>query len=156
MQTEKKVALKLIKQKLTLALAESCSGGLVSHRLTNISGSSCFLKAGIVAYSNEAKIKILKVPSSLIKQFGAVSHETACAMAKGVRKVFKTDFGIAITGIAGPTGGTKTKPVGLTFIAVSSKEKVECIECRFKGNRLQIKTKAADEALNLLWTFLPS
>ncbi len=149
MKIEEKVAQRLVKLKKTLATAESCSGGLLSHRLTNVSGSSQFFKGGIVAYSNEIKIKLLKVPSSLIKKHGAVSRQTASAMAQGARLNFKTDFGISITGIAGPTGGTKAKPVGLTYIAVSSNVKLEYIECHFKGSRLQIKKSAATMALQL-------
>lgn len=156
MKIEEKTAILLMKLKKTLAIAESCSGGLLTHRLTNISGSSQFLKVGIIAYSNEAKIKLLKVPSSLIQKYGAVSPETACAMAQGVRLGFKTDFGVSITGIAGPTGGTKTKPVGLTYIAASSKEKVECLEWHFKGTRLQVKESAATKAIDLLLKFITS
>lgn len=156
MKIEEKAAELLIKLKKTLAVAESCSGGLLTHRLTNIPGSSQFLKVGIMAYSNEAKIKLLKVSPSLIKKYGAVSPETACAMAQGVRLSFKTDFGVSITGIAGPTGGTKTKPIGLTYISMSSKEKLECLECHFKGSRLQVKESAATKALSLLLKFITS
>ncbi len=153
---EEKIAKLLIQQKKDLALAESCSGGLLANRLTNIPGSSRFFKSGIIAYSNEIKTKLLKVPVSLLKKYGAVSHETACAMAEGVRIQLQTDFGVSITGIAGPDGGTAQKPVGLTYIAVSSKEKVECLECHFKGDRLKVKQQATTEALKLLLTFLSS
>ncbi len=150
MKIEEKTAIRLIKLKKTLAIAESCSGGLLTNRLTNVSGSSQFLKVGIIAYSNEAKSKLLKIPPSLIQKYGAVSHETASAMAQGARLCLQTDFGVSITGIAGPTGGTKTKPIGLTYIAVSFKEKIECVEWHFKGSRLQIKKSATTKALNLL------
>ena len=156
MKMEEKVAHLLIKLKKTLAIAESCSGGLLTNRLTNISGSSQFLKVGIIAYSNEAKSKLLKVPPSLINKYGAVSPETARAMAQGVRMSLQTDFGVSITGIAGPTGGTKTKPIGLTYIAVSSPKKVECLKWHFNGNRLQIKESATTKALELLLKFITS
>ncbi|MBF0479251.1 MAG: CinA family protein [Candidatus Omnitrophica bacterium] len=151
---DRKVAEILIDTKKTLSLAESCTGGLVTNLLTNISGSSAFLKCSIIAYSNEAKIKILKVPVKIIKKHGAVSEETATIMAQNVRNLFKTDFGLAITGIAGPTGGTKTKPVGLTFIALSMDYGTLCLKCKFKGSRLEIKKQAAKQALVLLKEFL--
>ncbi len=154
MKIEEKTAIRLIKLRKTLAIAESCSGGLLTNRLTNVSGSSQFLKVGIIAYSNEAKSKLLKVPPFLINKYGAVSPETASAMAQGVRLSLQTDFGVSITGIAGPTGGTKTKPVGLTYIAVSSKEKVDCLEWHFKGSRLQVKKSATTKALQLLLKYL--
>ncbi len=150
MKPEQKLAVRLIQLRKTLALAESCSGGLLSHRLTNISGSSKFFKAGIIAYSNEAKTKILKVPKSLIADHGAVSQEIAKHMAQSVRRIFKADIGLSITGIAGPTGGTKIKPVGLTFIAASLGKATMCFKFIFKGSRLAIKTQATNKALELL------
>ena len=154
MLKEKKAAHLLLKHKKTITLAESCSGGLLCNRLTNISGSSNFLKAGIVTYSNAAKTKLLKVPSSLIKKYGAVSLSVAEKMAQGARKLFNTDYGIAITGIAGPTGGTKQKPVGLTFIALASRKKTTAMKFLFKGSRLKVKQQAADKALEMLLEFL--
>ncbi|MBF0521635.1 MAG: CinA family protein [Candidatus Omnitrophica bacterium] len=154
MQLEEIVAHCLIHQKKTLAIAESCSGGLLSHRLTNISGSSSFLMAALVTYSYESKTKLLNVPKKLLEKHGAVSRDVASLMAKNVRKLFKTDFGIGITGIAGPTGGTKTKPVGLVFIALSTKTKVVCLKCHFKGSRLQVKTQTTTQALKLLLRYL--
>jgi len=154
MQIEQRVSKKLIKAKKTLAIAESCTGGLLSNRLTNISGSSNFLKLAIVAYSNETKSRLLKVSRSVISKYGAVSTQTAVLMAKGVRRILNTDFGISITGIAGPTGGTKTKPVGLTYIAVSTKLEILCLECQFSGTRSRIKSQAATQALRILEEFL--
>ena len=148
-----KVAKLLIEKKKSLCLAESCTGGLLTHQLTNIPGSSQFLKLTIVAYSNESKVKLLKVPKELIKKWGAVSEETAVAMAQGARNIVKTDFGLAITGIAGPGGGTQTKPIGLCFVAISSKNEILCVKYQLKGNRLQIKSKAVDKALKLLIAF---
>lgn len=154
MRIEQKVAQSLIARKKTLAIAESCTGGLLSNRLTNIPGSSNFLKFALIAYSNAAKMKLLKVPQNTINKYGAVSTPVAIAMAKGVQRILKTDFGIGITGIAGPTGGTKAKPVGLTYIAVCSGMETLCLECHFKGTRTSIKTQAATQALQLLDEFL--
>ena len=154
MSLEGKAAKKLIKEKKTLSLAESCTGGLLSHRLTNITGSSNFLKLGLVVYSNEAKIKLLHVPSKTLKIYGAVSPQTALAMAKGVRKIHNTDIGLAVTGIAGPTGASKNKPVGLTFMAIAAPAKSQCQKYRFTGSRTRIKAQAATQALNLLLNFI--
>ena len=149
---EEKVAQKLIKTKKTLSLAESCSGGLLSHRLTNIPGSSHFLKFSVVVYDNQAKIKLLSVPPLLIKRNGAVSEPVAIAMARGIRKVLNTSFGISVTGIAGPGGGTKEKPVGLIYIGLAQKSPAKsiCQKYLFKGTRTQIKAKAVRAALKLL------
>lgn len=150
MSIEKQVAQWLIKHKNTLSIAESCTGGLLAHRLTNIPGSSQFLKLGIIAYSNEAKSKLLKVPPLTIKKHGAVSAPVALRMARQVKKIAKTNFGVSISGIAGPTGGTKNKPVGLVFIALCSDKNYLCIRCLFKENRLKIKSQAATQALLML------
>lgn len=154
MPIENYIANRLIQTQKTLSLAESCTGGLVSHRLTNVPGSSLFLTASIIAYSNQAKTRILKVAASTIKKHGAVSVPTAVAMAKGVRKLGKSDFGLSITGIAGPSGGTKQKPVGLTYICICSDLESLCVECHFTGSRNRIKTQAATQALNLFGEFL--
>ena len=154
MPMEEQVAKSLISAQKTLAIAESCTGGLLAHRLTNIPGSSKFLKFVVVAYSNEAKSKFLKVPRQLIRQYGAVSSRIAVAMAQGARNIFNTDFGIGITGIAGPTGGSKSKPIGLTFIAICTRQETLCLECHFKGTRKNIKTQASAQALRLLSEFL--
>jgi nicotinamide-nucleotide amidase len=154
MRIEQRVAQLLINSKKSLAIAESCTGGLVANRLTNIPGSSNFLKLSLVVYSNESKVKLLKTPRSIISRYGAVSMQTAVAMAKGSRKILDSDFGIGITGIAGPTGGTKTKPVGLTYIAVCTKVESLCLQCRFQGTRTKIKNQAATQAFRLLKEFL--
>ena len=151
---EEQVVKALINTKKTLAIGESCTGGLLANRLTNIPGSSEFLKFSVVAYSNEAKSKFLKVPAKMISRHGAVSSPVAAAMAQGAQRIFNTDFGIGITGIAGPTGATKSKPIGLTFIAVSTPLETLCLECHFKGTRKSIKTQAATQALRLLKEFL--
>jgi nicotinamide-nucleotide amidase len=154
MRIEEKVAKSLTSAQKSLSIAESCTGGLLSNRLTNMPGSSNFLKLSVVAYSNEAKIKILNVSRKQIAKYGAVSSQVAISMAQGIRKIQKTDFGIGITGIAGPTGATKTKPVGLTFIAISSEVETLCVKCRFPGARISIKNQAATLALQLLDEFL--
>jgi PncC family amidohydrolase len=147
---EKKVASLLLKKKLTLAVAESCTGGLVSCALTDIPGSSRYFLAGIVAYSNEAKIRLLGVSPRLIKEHGAVSKETAMAMAENVKRLTQAHIGIGITGIAGPTGGTVLKPVGTVFIAVRLPHHIYFKKFLFSGNRLRIKRLGKDEALHLL------
>jgi PncC family amidohydrolase len=154
MRLEEKVAQTLLKRRKTLSVAESCTGGLLTHRLTNISGSSGFLMATVVSYSNASKTKILRVPSALIRTHGAVSLAVAERMAQGVRRLLNTDFAVAITGIAGPTGGTKEKPVGLVFIAVAGRGKVICDRNIFKGSRLRVKEQAAERALKLLEQFI--
>jgi len=154
MRLEEKVALALIQSQKSLAIAESCTGGLLTHRLTNIPGSSAFLKFTLIAYSNESKIKLLKIPISLIKKHGVVSQETAALMAKNTQKIFNTDFGVAITGIAGPAGATALKPVGLCFVAIATAQETLCLKCHFKGNRVNIKNQAATKALKLLSKFL--
>ncbi|MBM3248292.1 MAG: CinA family protein [Candidatus Omnitrophica bacterium] len=147
---EQNVAQLLTKQKKTVSIAESCSGGLVANRLTNIPGSSKYFKAAIVAYSNEIKINQLKIPARVIAQNGAVSEKVALLMAKNIRKIAKTDIGLGITGIAGPAGATKTKPVGLVYTALAAKNYRVCKKFRFKGNRLSIKRKSSSAALKLL------
>lgn len=140
----------LIKDKKTVSVAESCTGGLLSKLLTELSGSSGYFILGIVAYSNKAKVNILGIPFSLIAEKGAVSREVAKRMAQSVRKLAKTDFGIGITGIAGPTGGTPQKPVGSVFIAVDSVNKKLCKKFFFLGRRATIRKKAALKSLELL------
>jgi nicotinamide-nucleotide amidase len=144
----------LTKRKLTLCSAESCTGGLLAHRLTNIPGSSKVFKLGVVLYSNEAKSLLAKVPKKTLQSFGAVSEPVAIAMAKGIRKTLGSDYGIAITGIAGPSGGNSKKPVGLTYLAVSNDQTTTCFRYHFKGTRKQIKQQAATKALILLWKSL--
>ncbi len=150
MRLEQKVFKKFIQLRETLAIAESCTGGLIGDRLTNMAGASAFFLLGIIAYDYAAKTKILGVPSALLKKYGAVSPQVASTMAKGVRKILKTDYGLGLTGIAGPGGATKTKPVGLVFIAVSTKQKTIVKKFLFKGDRLAIKNKAAQAALKML------
>ncbi len=144
----------LIKSRKTVSVAESCTGGLLSSLFTQTSGSSEYFLLGIVAYSNTAKESILKIPHKLIAGKGAVSKEVALLLAKSVRLLAQSDFGIGVTGIAGPTGGTPQKPVGTVFIAIDSKNKRLCKELFFKGNRKAIRGKTALKALELLKTLL--
>jgi PncC family amidohydrolase len=150
MRLEEKVLKKFTQKGLTLALAESCTGGLIGDRLTNVPGSSDYFYLGITAYHNTAKTKILGVSPALIKKYGAVSAPVARAMAEGARKILKTDLALSVTGIAGPAGATKTKPVGLVFIALSSRSRTIAKQFLFKGNRLAIKKQTAQTALKML------
>lgn len=154
-QTLEQVVVEALKaRKLTLGIAESCTGGLISNRITDVPGSSAAFLAGIVSYSNEAKEKLLGVPEQLIAEHGAVSAEVACAMAEGARRAAGADIGIAVTGIAGPTGGTPTKPVGLVFAALADESGTDWREHRFSGTRIDIKLRTSQAALDMLRTRL--
>jgi nicotinamide-nucleotide amidase len=133
----------------TLAIAESCTGGLIGHRITNVPGSSDYLLASLVTYSNGTKSALLGVPAETIAAHGAVSAETAQAMAEGVRRVCGADLGLAVTGIAGPTGGTEAKPVGLAYVAAADADGCVVEEHRLRGDRLLVKERAAQAALYL-------
>ncbi len=154
MRIEKQIAKILTEKQKTLSMAESCTGGLVAHRLTNIPGSSTYFMGGIIAYANRIKKRNLKVPPRILNQEGAVSARVARLMAQNCRSFFRTDFSIGITGIAGPTGATPKKPIGLTFIAISSRKQTLCKKYIFKGSRLAVKKKAVDKALLLLLKIL--
>ena len=145
-----KIYLKLIEKNYKIATAESCTGGLVGHKLTNISGSSNYFDRGIISYSNESKIELLDVPKNIIDKYGAVSKEVAVAMAEGVRRKYRVDVGLSTTGIAGPTGGTKEKPVGLVFIGISLKGNSYAKKFIFEGDRLRNKELSCNAALNML------
>jgi len=140
----------LTRKKLTLSVCESCTGGMLGSMLTNIPGSSKYFLGGIIAYSNEAKEKIVGVKTQTLKKYGAVSTEVAAAMAKGVQKKFKSDIGMGITGIAGPTGSSKDKPVGLMYIAIASQEKISVGKYLFAGSRTMIRVKTCLKSLLLL------
>jgi PncC family amidohydrolase len=140
----------------TVALAESCTGGLLSSRLTDIPGASEYFMGGVVAYNNDIKINILRVPFDIIYTYGAVSGRTALAMANGARKLFDTNLGIGITGICGPTGGTTAKPVGLVFIGGSFEDREIIKEFYFNGDRLSVRNSATEEALNMMLELLNS
>ena len=154
MSIEHKISRRLIAKKQTLSLAESCSGGLLSDKITNVPGcSQCFLGA-VVCYANSAKIKLLNVQPNTLKKYGAVSKPSAQEMAFGVQKLFQTDYAIAVTGIAGPTGASFKKPLGLTFIAVANKTKIHCFKFVFAGTRRAVKSQAARKALEILFSLL--
>ncbi len=144
------IGLLLINSKQTLALAESCSGGLVAHRITQVPGSSNYFVGAVVAYSNEMKIRLLGVNKSTLDQYGAVSSQTALEMARGIQSVTQSTFACAITGIAGPGGGSIEKPLGLVFIAVVSDNKEDCKQFQFFGSREEIKLKSSNEALKMI------
>lgn len=140
----------LSEKNLSISIAESCTGGLLSSRITDVSGSSSYFVGGVVAYSNEFKIKFLDVKEETLREFGAVSEETAKQMAEGVRKHFNTDIGISITGIAGPGGGTDKKPVGLVYIGYSDKNITFASKFLFGNFRERNKKRAAQMALEIL------
>ena len=135
---------------LTLSIAESCTGGLISHRITNVSGSSRYFDRAVVAYNNQTKLDTLGVPGRLIDTYGAVSKEVAEAMASGIRRAEKTHLGISTTGIAGPTGGSPEKPVGLVWIGFSDERETVALKFHFGNDRIQIKERAAQAALELV------
>ncbi|MBU0477382.1 competence/damage-inducible protein A [bacterium] len=151
---EKIVAAILTLRNKTIAVAESCTGGLISNLLTNVSGSSAYFIESIIAYSNEAKIRLLHVSLHTIEEFGAVSSQTASAMAKGIKELAGTDYGLSVTGIAGPTGGTSEKPVGLVYIGLAHQNGVDTSEHKFFGTRDIIKQKAAQTALDTIRKYL--
>lgn len=140
----------LTEKQLTIALAESCTGGLVTSRITDISGSSTYLMGSIVCYTNKIKTDFIDVTPQIITEYGAVSQETACLMAAGIRKKFAASIGIGITGIAGPTGATPTKPVGTVFIAIDGPAGLQCQHHTFNGQRTEIKYLTSQTALHML------
>ena len=146
----------LLVRGMRVAVAESCTGGLVMHGLTNVPGSSRYFLGGVVAYANEAKIQILGVPEETLAGDGAVSAETACVMAEGVRRLFGADVALAVTGIAGPAGGTPQKPVGLTYVALATAQTTLWREYRWTGSRAENKDDSARAALEILCRFLDS
>jgi nicotinamide-nucleotide amidase len=147
---EEVVGLRLAVAGFTLATAESCTGGLVAHRLTEVPGSSSYFMEGVVTYSNEAKTRLLGVPAELIGARGAVSAEVAEAMAEGVKRRAGTDFGLSVTGVAGPGGGTEEKPVGLVYVALSDDAHTEHKRLMLPGDRHLIRWRASQFALDLL------
>jgi len=147
---EEQIGALLRKRGKTISMAESCTGGFISHRITNVHGSSDYYGCGVIAYSNQSKIDILHVSPETLKKFGAVSRQTAIEMAQGIKQVSGSDLGLAVTGIAGPGGGTPEKPVGLVYICLASDESVVCEEFRFKGKREEIKFQTSEAALEMV------
>jgi PncC family amidohydrolase len=154
----KNKAIALLKQcqdrELTLATAESCTGGMIATLLTEIPGCSSSFERGYITYSNESKTQMLGVDAGLIEKHGAVSAEVAEAMVKGAIKYSGVDLAVSVTGIAGPDGGSEAKPVGLVYIGVASGNKIEVKEFRFSGNRNAIRTQSVEEALGMLKALL--
>jgi PncC family amidohydrolase len=147
---EQIVGMYLTMRQASVAVAESCTGGLVSERLTRIPGSSAYFVSGVVCYSNVAKTELADVPPLLIEMNGAVSREVAIGLADGIRKKTGTTYGIGVTGIAGPTGGSEAKPVGLVHAAVTSETRADHREVRFPGDRQRIRWWASQLALDML------
>tara|TARA_E500000331_G_C16817590_1_gene523623 strand:+ start:87 stop:548 length:462 start_codon:yes stop_codon:yes gene_type:complete len=142
---------KLIKKKLKISFAESCTGGLLASSITSISGSSKIFNLGLVTYSNQAKIKFLKVNKNIIKRYGAVSYECCSAMVNNLSKISKANINVSITGIAGPKGGTKLKPVGLVYIGIKKGNKIQIFKYLFKKKkRSAIQKSTVRKALDLV------
>ena len=151
----KKIYNKLIKKKLTIAVAESCTGGLLSSALTSFSGSSKIFNLGFVVYSNKSKINVLKVPKNIIKKYGAVSKHVCFYMVKNLSKISKTDISVSITGIAGPSGSIKKKPVGLVYVGIKKGNRTEVKKYLFKNKgRSYIQKAAVNKSLELILSFL--
>lgn len=151
MSLEAQIGTALTARGWTVCAAESCTGGLVLHRLTNIPGSSAYVLGGVVAYSNDAKMKLLGVHKATLNAHGAVSEETAAEMARGALALFDADVAVSITGIAGPSGGTEQKPVGLTYIGLAARGEVLVVQRHlWNGDRLAVKAASADAALRLI------
>jgi PncC family amidohydrolase len=151
---EEKVGLELRKKGWRLAVAESCTGGLIGHRITNISGSSTYYLGSITAYAYRAKVRLLGVSWDTLEKHGAVSEETIREMALGIRHALTADVGLAVSGIAGPTGGTPTKPVGYTWIGLSTYQGIWTLQYTAGGNRAENKAETAQRALEFLYEFL--
>ena len=150
-----KIVRLLKKKRLKISFAESCTGGLLSSTITSISGSSKVFTIGLVTYSNQSKINALKVPKKTIRKHGAVSYETCLSMVKNLNKISKTNISVSITGIAGPKGGTKQKPVGLVFIGINKGNKTLVRKYLFKNKkRISIQRAAVNKALNLILIFI--
>ena len=151
MSLNKKIILLLKRKKFKLAIAESCTGGLLSNSITSVSGSSKVFTMGLVTYSNQAKTNILKVPQKIIKKYGAVSVQCCLAMVNNLSKISNSKICISITGIAGPKGGSKQKPVGLVYIGIKIGKKVMINKCNFKNKgRIFIQKQTVKKSLNLL------
>jgi nicotinamide-nucleotide amidase len=147
---ETKIVRLLTERKQSLAVAESCTGGYISHRLTNVPGASAVFSCGLVTYSNEAKQTFLGVRPETLAQFGAVSEPVAREMAEGARRAGKTDYAVAVTGIAGPGGGTLEKPMGTVFIALATSRETRVFRCFYPGDRLVFKQATSQQALEQL------
>jgi len=154
LQVEEEIIARLVEQRRTLAVAESCTGGLVGHRLTQVPGSSAAFLGGVIAYHNVVKERVLGVPAEILERDGAVSEAAALAMAEGARRLLGADVAVAVTGIAGPAGGTEDKPVGLTYVALAGPESRTCERYLWRGERTANKESSAEAALALLCRYL--
>ena len=151
MSLNKKIISLLKRKKMNLAITESCTGGMLSNSITSVSGSSKVFTMGLVTYSNQAKRSILKVPQQIIRKYGAVSVQCCLAMVNNLSKISKSKVCVSITGIAGPTGGSKQKPVGLVYIGIKIGKKVVVNKCNFKNNgRIFIEKQTVKKSLNVL------
>ena len=151
----KKIVRILTKRKLNISFAESCTGGLLSSTITSINGSSKVFTLGLVVYSNKSKNSILKIPNIILKRYGAVSEQICSAMVKNISKISKTNMSLSITGIAGPSGGTKKKPVGLVYIGIKKGNKIYVKKCFFKNkDRSYIQKATVKKSLGLILSFL--
>jgi len=147
----KSIVKKLTKKKLKISCAESCTGGLLASSITSISGASKIFDLGLVTYSNQAKIKFLKINRNIIMKYGSVSYECCLAMVNNLSKISKANINVSVTGIAGPNGGTKQKPVGLVYIGIKKGNKTQIIKCLFKNKkRLSIQKSTVKKALDLV------
>ena len=151
----KKIVKKLIKKKLKISIAESCTGGLLSGAITSVNGSSKVFSVGLVAYSNQSKINLLKVSKNIIRKYGAVSEQVCLSMVKNVSKIGKTNMSVSITGIAGPSGGSKIKPVGLVYVGIKKGNRIKVKKYLFKNKgRSYIQRAAVNKSLELILSFL--
>ena len=151
----KKIVKILIKKKLKISFAESCTGGLLSSAITSVNGSSKVFTLGLLTYSNQSKTQILKVSKNIIRKYGSVSEQVCLAMVKNLSKISKTNMSVSITGIAGPSGGTKIKPVGLVYVGIKKNDRAEVKKYLFKNNgRSYIQKAAVNKSLRLILSFL--
>ena len=152
---KKYIVNKLLKKKISISVAESCSGGLLSNTITSISGSSKIFKYGIISYSDYSKNKILRIPKKVIKKYGSVSKQVCLLMVKNVNKIANTNISVSITGIAGPKGGTRTKPVGLVYIGVKKGNKINVKKYLFKNKgRSYVQKSSVKKSLELILSFI--
>jgi|TARA_B100000953_G_C17853426_1_gene369109 PncC family amidohydrolase len=151
----KKIVKILIKKKLKISFAESCTGGLLSSAITSVNGSSKVFTLGLLTYSNQSKTQILKVSKNIIRKYGSVSEQVCLAMVKNLSKISKTNMSVSITGIAGPSGGTKIKPVGLVYVGIKKNDRVEVKKYLFKNDgRSYIQKATVNKSLRLILSFL--
>ena len=151
----KKIVKILIKKKLKISFAESCTGGLLSSAITSVNGSSKVFTLGLLTYSNQSKTQILKVSKNIIRKYGSVSEHVCLAMVKNLSKISKTNMSVSITGIAGPSGGTKIKPVGLVYVGIKKNDRAEVRKYLFKNNgRSYIQKATVNKSLRLILSFL--